>query len=86
MGMVEVYNASARANAIRDYRFWYRIKGGQWQPMKSEHYTNTTPETGESEVCNETPLTVAPCSGMQIRVQAMTKAPRPVRDGSENCY
>src|SRR3989442_15851026 len=32
MGMVEIYNASSRANAIRDYRFWGRRKEGHWEP------------------------------------------------------
>lgn len=45
--------------------------------MESGHYTNTTPGTKEAEICNETPLTLAPYSGTQARVQAITKAPQP---------
>ena len=78
MGMIEVYNASSRTNAIRDYRFWCRRKEGQWDLMEGEHYTNSEPETGEKEVCNGTPLTLAPYSGIQARVQAITKSPQPV--------
>jgi hypothetical protein len=77
MGMVEIYNASSRANAIRDYRFWCKRKERQWEPMESGHYTNSTPGTEEAEVCNETPLTLAPYSGTTARVQAITKAPQP---------
>ena len=77
MGMVEIFNASSRANAIREYRFWCRRKDGQWELMESGHYTNTTAGTEEAEVCNETPLTLAPYSGTQARVQAITKAPQP---------
>ena len=77
MGMIEIYNASSRTNAIRGYRFWGKRKDGQWEPLESGHYTNTTPGTEESEVCNETPLTLAPYSGGQARVQAIIKMPQP---------
>jgi hypothetical protein len=77
MGMIEIYNASSRTNAIRDYRFWCRRKDEEWQPMESEHYTNSTVGTDEAEVCNETPLTLASYSGTQARVQALTKGPQP---------
>jgi hypothetical protein len=77
MGMIEIFNASSRTNAVRDYHFWGRRKDGQWELMESGHYTNATPGTDEAEVCNETPFTLAPYSGTQARVQAITKAPQP---------
>ena len=76
MGVIEIYNASSRTNAIRDYRFWGRRKDEQWTLLESGHYTNAK-GTPEAEICNETPLTLAPYSGTQTRVQAITKAPQP---------
>jgi hypothetical protein len=42
--------------------------------MESAHYTNRTSGTQEAgEVYNESPLTLAPYSGKEARVQALTK-------------
>src|SRR6185503_5132261 len=40
-GVIEVYNRSSRANAIRAYAFEYKLPDGAWKPMESEQYTNS---------------------------------------------
>jgi hypothetical protein len=37
MGGVEVYNRSARSNAIRAYAFWRKNDTGKWIPMESQN-------------------------------------------------
>jgi len=37
-GIVEVYNASSRANAIREYHFRCKLPDGTWKNMDSERY------------------------------------------------
>ena len=68
IGVVEVYNVSSRANAIRDYSFFYREKDdGTWKGVESEQYTNT------SETFNQTPTTLQPYSGIEVKVQAIVR-------------
>ena len=67
-GVLEVYNMSARANAIRGYQFWYK-REIEWVPMSSERFTDVSPDNRE-EVFNNTPLTIAPFSGCELWVGA----------------
>src|SRR4051812_34022959 len=39
-GVIEVYNGSSRANAIRGYAFKYKASDGRWREMEYEQYTN----------------------------------------------
>jgi hypothetical protein len=74
-GKVEVYNHSNRSNAIREYSFYCEEGDGGWTRLESEHYTHR--EDGEvSVVYNETPLALAPYSGVEVAVQAFTKLSR----------
>jgi hypothetical protein len=76
-GIIEVYNASNRANAIRDYRFWGKREGSLWEKMESELYKNSEQEADKVEIFNQTPFTVPPYSGVEMRVQAISKGPQP---------
>jgi len=80
-GVVEVYNASSRANAIREYHFRCKLPDGTWKDMESERYKITAFRSGEGpdepETFNETPLSLAPYSGAELPVQAIVKLPRP---------
>ena len=78
-GIIEVYNVSSRANAIRGYEFSGKRENGDWEKMESELYNNTPHEGEASEIFNQTPLTLAPYSGVEIRVQAFVKGPRPYK-------
>jgi hypothetical protein len=80
-GIIEIYNASSRANAIREYRFRCKLPDGKWKDMDSERYQITAFRTEigqvEPETFNETPLSLAPYSGAEVPVQAIVKMPRP---------
>jgi hypothetical protein len=80
-GIVEVYNASSRADAIREYHFRCKRPDGTWKDMDSERYKITAFRSGsdmdEPETFNETPLSLAPYSGAEVPVQAIVKIPRP---------
>ena len=75
MGVIEVYNRSSHANAIRAYGFEYRAIDGTWRPMESEQYLNKGDSTngadGAGEIFNQTALTLAPYSAQEVRVQAI---------------
>jgi hypothetical protein len=75
-GLVEVYNVSGRANAIRGYEFWGRRDSGSWEKMESELYRESA-AGGPAEKSNQTPLTLAPYSGIEVDVLAFTKMPQP---------
>ena len=83
-GLIEVYNRSSRANAIRAYRFECKTSDGAWKLMESEQYTNneTNGVGGEQkkEVFNQTALTIPPYSGQEAKVQALVRMARP-REG-----
>src|SRR5438094_9076554 len=69
LGGIEVYNLSGRPNAIRGYAFWQKNDDGAWIVMESQNYK----ESSEDETFikrNETPVTVAPYSGTEVRVLA----------------
>src|SRR6266478_5011178 len=71
-GIIEIYNTSSRANAIREYEFWCK-RGTDWEKMDSERYHEMT--NNEAKVNNVTPLTLTPYSGIEANVMAFTKAP-----------
>jgi hypothetical protein len=76
MGIVEIYNVSARANASRDYEFWGKREDGNWVKMESRLYR----ESSEDEPTirrNVTPITLEPYSCSEISVMAFTKMPQP---------
>ncbi|HET9741869.1 MAG TPA: hypothetical protein VFQ00_03880 [Terriglobales bacterium] len=78
-GVIEMYNASNRANAVRDYYFAGK-RNGKWEALESELYQNVEKENGKQvavEMFNQTPLTIPPYSGVEIRVQAFLKGPQP---------
>jgi len=69
LGGIEVYNLSGRPNAIRGYAFWQKNDDGTWIVMESQNYK----ESSEDETFikrKETPVTVAPYSGTEVRVLA----------------
>ncbi|HEY5174957.1 MAG TPA: hypothetical protein VII95_05265 [Terriglobales bacterium] len=76
-GIVEVYNVSARANAIQGYDFWRKDPKGKWEPMDSERYRASTGDTDDLEISNHTPIVVPPYSGVEIRVLAFAKIKQP---------
>lgn len=79
-GVVEIYNRSSRANAIRDYAFWCK-RETRWEPMESERFKNIhqrqRDQFGEikEKVSNVTPLALAPYSGIEAEVMAFTGLP-----------
>ena len=76
-GVVEAYNVSARANAIRGYEFWCRRQDeGTWRRMESETYNLTSKGEPEGE-CNVTPLIIAPYSGTGVHIMALIAMPQP---------
>jgi hypothetical protein len=79
-GIIDGYNASSRANAIRDYHFFYQLPDGGWKEMESEQYSNESPqEDGKTkvEIFNQTGLTLGPYAGMEIRVQSLIRMAPP---------
>jgi hypothetical protein len=74
-GIVEAYNVSSRANAIRVYEFWCKREGGDWEKMESEFFT----VDGKDENGNVTPFTLAPYSGAELHVIAVGKTPKPTK-------
>jgi len=76
-GIIEVYNVSARANAIRGYEMWGKRDNGHWEKMDSERYRMTVPDFADAEVFNHTPITLAPYSGIEVYVQGIAKMPQP---------
>jgi hypothetical protein len=73
-GVVEVYNVSARANAIREYEFWGKRIDEDWEKMESELYNEYT-SVNDRKLNNLTPLTLEPYSGSPISVMAFGKMP-----------
>jgi len=76
LGGVEVYNLSGRPNAVRGYEFWRKNDDGEWVPMASQNYKETS-EDGGLVNRNETPITLAPYSGKEVRVLAFMSKPQP---------
>ena len=80
-GVIEVYNASSRANAIQGYEYLYHVSGDEWRPMESEHFfegemdESNKPHTVIER--NKTPISLAPYSAMELNVQALAKMKPP---------
>jgi hypothetical protein len=78
-GLIEVYNVSSRANAIRYYKFSYRTMD-EWKPMTSSLFTEKADkDTPQDIVFNVTPLTLPPYSGTGVRVMAFITIPPPIK-------
>jgi len=81
MGIIEVYNVSARSNAIRAYEFWYMNEHDKWEKMESEYFTEY--ERGErnkevlKSVSNPTGLTLPPFSAGEVRLMGFLKSRKP---------
>src|SRR5947199_10320120 len=69
LGGIEVYNLSGRPNAIRGYAFWQKNDDGAWIVMESQNYKESS-EDDTFVKRSETPVTVAPYSGTEVRVLA----------------
>lgn len=76
-GIVEAYNVSSRANAVRGYEFWCKREGSDWEKMESEFYNVESFVHGKDEKGNVTPFTLAPYSGAELDVIAIGKMPKP---------
>jgi hypothetical protein len=74
--IIEVYNVSTRANAIRDYRFWTKDEDGKWIPMESERYELKFNDDDKPRVFNHTPLPILPNSGAEVEIEAFTPLTR----------
>jgi len=74
--IIEVYNVSARANAIREYRFWTRDEEGKWTLMESERYELKFNDEEKPRVFNHTPLPLSPHSGAEVQIEAFTALTR----------
>lgn len=70
-GILEVYNTSGRANAIRRYRFWIDVAGG-WQECSSQQFKSVPTGSTEEETYNTTPLALPPYSGLSVFVMAFS--------------
>ncbi len=75
-GVIEVYNASSRPNAIRNYEFAYHHSGEEWIPMESEHYFHGEKKNEDDDPhtvaeFNVTPISLAPYSAQALNVQAI---------------
>jgi hypothetical protein len=68
--VVEVYNLSARANAIRRYVVYELRPDGQWKSMDAEYSWDRLDSASDEEVCNRTPLTIPPYSGVEAHILA----------------
>jgi hypothetical protein len=85
-GIIEIYNRSSRANAIREYAFFCKPRN-EWVAMESERYMETS--NSETTVQNVTPLALPPYSGVEVYVMAFTKTPlqnMPVRIDVEDIF
>jgi len=72
-GIVEIYNASSRANAVREYQFFRHVSGDEWIPMDSEQYNGEQVTGRTPDIFNQTALTLAPFSATELKVQAFAK-------------
>jgi hypothetical protein len=69
LGVIEIYNRSTRPNAITSYKYEARDTEGKWVRLESERYELHNPDQGRlNAVHNETPLLIAPYSGVAVRI------------------
>jgi hypothetical protein len=73
-GVIEIYNASSRANTVSDYVFHCKRKN-EWVKMESERYEDSHPGGKDHSVANPTPLAIGPYSGVDVNVIALTDPP-----------
>jgi hypothetical protein len=70
-GIIECYNTSGRANAIRGYTFWVDFEG-EWKKCFHQQYKAVPTGSEEEETFNPTPLVVPPYSGVSFFVMAFS--------------
>lgn len=70
-GIIEIYNQSSRANAVRGYRFWID-NNGVYEDLESE-MVSIADEQDTSELFNVTPLPIAAYTGTEARIYAVVK-------------
>lgn len=70
---IDVYNISSRANAICDYRFYWKKDDGTEDLLESEQWEVNWGEDKPKEIKNLTPITLAPYSGSEVEVQAQAR-------------
>lgn len=70
-GTVEVYNRGSRSNAIQEYHFSRKDPDEGWVELESEYYVLEI-DGVIKEKHNVTPLVLAPYSGTEVNVKAMT--------------
>jgi hypothetical protein len=77
-GVIEAYNLSSRANTIRGYSLGMKDAGGNWVPLEWEQYALKKKSTRDDKpleterTMNQTPLIVAPYSGVEVPFAAFT--------------
>ena len=65
-GIIEIYNQSSRANAVRGYRFWIDNNGAHEMGFIAD-------EQETRELFNVTPLPIAAYTGTEARIYAIVK-------------
>jgi hypothetical protein len=75
-GVVEVYNLSSRANAIRSYEFFRKQNDGTLEKMENELY-RVSGDDDKEVTHNVTPFAIAPYSGSEVRVMGLIKGQLP---------
>ena len=70
-GIIEIYNQSSRANAVRGYRFWIDNNGAH-EDLESEMVC-ISDEQETSESFNVTPLPIAAYTGTEAHIYAIVK-------------
>jgi hypothetical protein len=66
-GVIEIYNASGRANAVREYRIKAKTHGG-WREMGSDSGIDNPTDGSDVFISNRTPLIIPPYSGVEANV------------------
>ena len=78
-GIIEIYNQSSRANAVRSYRFWIDNMGvhedleSEMASIGERNNPSGADEKDSSELFNVTPLPVPPYTGVEARIYAIVK-------------
>lgn len=67
-GIIEVYNPSSRSNSIRNYQVSVLSFDKTWLDMESEYVTYDSHDGTGSHVYNQSPLSLPPYSGIEVRV------------------
>jgi hypothetical protein len=78
-GIVEIYNHSARSNAVCGYRFWIDNNGiheeleSEMASIREKVVPPGPDEQESSELFNVTPLPIPPYTGTEARIYAVVK-------------